>query len=82
MKYDGYDLKCIIYLSCIILKELEKTNDFIYIDAYYDEILKIYEDYKKVDNYNKSLLDSIDDFLNNNMEAIKSRLDNVFSERF
>lgn len=82
MKYDGYDLKCIIYLSCIILRELEKERDFIYIDAYYDEILKIYEEYKKVDNYNKSLLDSIDDFLKNNIESIKDRLNNVFSECF
>lgn len=82
MKYDGYDLKCIIYLSCIILRELEKERDFIYIDAYYDEILKTYEEYKKVDNYNKSLLDSIDDFLKNNIESIKDRLNNVFSECF
>lgn len=80
--YTKYDNVCIVYLSLEILKALLLEEHFMYIDIYYDEILNIYEDYKKEDNSNKSLLDSIHDYINNHEQDILNRINKAFEGIF
>ena len=50
----------------------------MYIDVYYNTIKEIYEDYKKYDNNNKSLLDSIHDYINENEQKILKQVSKAF----
>ena len=50
----------------------------MYIDVYYNTIKEIYEDYKKYDNKNKSLLDSIHDYINKNEQKILKQVSKAF----
>ena len=68
--YTKYDNECMIYLSLEILKALMLQDNHLYIDLYYKNIKEIYEDYKNYDNNNKSLLDSIHDYIDNNEQKI------------
>jgi len=65
-----YDCECIFYLGIEILKMLMLQDNILYIDLYYKNIKNIYEDYKKYDNNNKSLLESIHDYINANEQKI------------
>lgn len=76
--YSAYDNECMVYLSLEILKSLLLEENHMYIDVYYEELKKIYEDYKKYDNPNKSLLDSIHDYIDNNEQELLNRLENAF----
>ena len=62
--YDEYDLECIFILGIEIEKML--LLNIKYIDTYFEDVKEIYKDYKKYDNENKSLLESIHDYINNN----------------
>lgn len=52
----------IFYLSMILYENYLK-NDVVLLDLYYDNITKIYNDYLNYDNKNKSLLESINDYI-------------------
>lgn len=80
--YTEYDNECMIYLSLQIMKSSYFKDKWCYIDIYYEEIKKIYKDYKKEDDSNVSLLDSINNFLNKHEEEIKERLENAFDGAF
>ena len=75
-----YRSKCMFYLGIEIIKILELEDKFLYIDNYYDMIFELYDDYEKYDNTNKSLLDSINDYIYNNIDKIKERLIKVIDE--
>lgn len=65
-----YGCECIFYLGLEILKCLMLEQNFMYIDEYYNAVKRIYEDYKEHDNKNKSLLDSIHEYIDNNEQKI------------
>ena len=50
------------YLSILIRDSLLK-DEFILIDNYYNAIKELVNDYKKYDNNKKSLLDSVNDYI-------------------
>ena len=77
--YTRYDNECIVYLSLEILKALMLEEHYMYIDVYYEEILKIYEDYKKEDNINVALLDSIHSYIDNHEQEILKRINRAFN---
>lgn len=74
-----YDCECIFYLGIQISKTFNLEKKFLLIDEYYSSIKLIYEDYKKYDNKNKSLLDSINDYIDDHtiyiINIIKSSID-------
>lgn len=67
---------CIFYLGIQIIKAFEVK--FLCIDFCYDKIKEIYEDYKKYDNGNKSLLDSVNDYIDNNKQEIYEKVKHCF----
>ena len=73
-----YKSECIFYLGMEIMKALLLEEQPMYIDVYYDTIKEIYEDYKKYDNKNKSLLDSIHDYINKNEQKILKQVSKAF----
>lgn len=73
-----YKSECIFYLGMEIMKALLLEEQPMYIDVYYSTIKEIYEDYKKYDNKNKSLLDSINDYINNNEQKILKQVSKAF----
>ena len=73
-----YKSECIFYLGIEIMKALLLEEQPMYIDVYYDTIKEIYEDYKKYDNKNKSLLDSIHDYINKNEQKILKQVSKAF----
>lgn len=74
-----YDCECIFYLGIQISKTFNLEKKFLLIDEYYSSIKLIYEDYKKYDNKNKSLLDSINDYIDDHtiyiINIIKNSID-------
>ena len=74
----NYKSECIFYLGMEIMKALLLEEQHMYIDVYYDTINEIYEDYKKYDNKNKSLLDSIHDYINENEQKILNQVSKAF----
>lgn len=80
--YSKYDNECIVYLALEILKALLLEEQFMYIDLYYGEIVKIYEDYKKEDNTNVSLLDSIHNYIDKHEQEILERIKKAFDGAF
>lgn len=77
--YNNYDMICTFYLGIEIMKALLLEERFLYIDLYYDKIKEIYEDYKNYDNGNKSLLDSIHDYINSNEQKIYDNIKICFN---
>ena len=73
-----YKSECLFYLGMEIMKALFFEEQYMYIDVYYDTINEIYEDYKKYDNKNKSLLDSIHDYINKNEQNILKQVSKAF----
>lgn len=80
--YTRYDVDCMMYLTLEILKILDLEKEPIYIDLYCDVIPKIYEDYKQYDDPNKSLLDSINNYIYNNIERIREEIKKAFDGAF
>ncbi len=78
--YTKYDVDCMIYLALQIESIIYKNKNGFMIDTYTEEIKSIYEDYKKHDNNNKSLLDSINDYVYSHVTTIKEKLDKAFSD--
>ena len=79
--YTKYDNECMIYLAIEILGTLFSKRYFMYIDLYYEKITEIYEDYKKEDNSNFSLHDSINMYINNHKKEILNKMEDIiFSE--
>lgn len=77
--YTEYDNECMLYLALQIAKTPYFKDKWCFIDIYYDEIKKIYKNYKMEDNTNVSLLASIDNYIDKHEEEIKKRLDSVFA---
>ena len=77
-KYNAYDCECIVYLAVEIPKMLLLEEQHLYIDMFHDTILSIYEDYKKYDNENKSLLDSIHDYINEKENDILDKVSKCY----
>ena len=75
---NNYKSECIFYLGIEIMKMLMLEENHLYIDLYYETIKEIYEDYKQYDNNNKSLLDSIHDYINNNEKKILNKVGKCF----
>ena len=73
-----YKSTCILYLGMEIMKALLLEEQHMYIDVYYNTIKEIYEDYKKYDNKNKSLLDSVHDYINKNEQKILKQVSKAF----
>ena len=73
-----YKSECIFYLGMEIMKALLLEEQHMYIDVYYDTINEIYDDYKKYDNKNKSLLDSVHDYINKNEQKILKQVSKAF----
>ena len=73
-----YKSECIFDLGIEIMKALLLEEQHMYIDVYYDTIKEIYEDYKKYDNKNKSLLDSVHDYINKNEQKILKQVSKAF----
>lgn len=73
-----YKSVCIYYLGMEIMKALLLAEQHMYIDVYYDTIKEIYEDYKNYDNKNKSLLDSVHDYINKNEQKILKQVSKAF----
>ena len=73
-----YKSECIFYLGIEIMKALLLEEQPMYIDVYYNTIKEIYEDYKKYDNKNKSLLDSVHDYINKNEQKILKQVSKAF----
>ena len=80
--YTSYDVECMIYLSLQIMKRLELDKKRFYIDLYENEIIKIYEDYKKYDDVNVALLDSIENYIEKNVDTLKNKINKVFEGAF
>ena len=75
-----YDYECIFYLGIQTIKYLELEDKCLYIDKYYNTIKEIYNDYKNYDNTNKSLLDSINDYINEKHDEIAKKVEVVINE--
>lgn len=78
MKDLDYKNECMFYLGIEVMKMLLFEGQHMYIDIYYDTIKEIYEDYKKYDNNKKSLLDSINDYINKNEQKILKQVSKAF----
>lgn len=77
--YTRYDNECIVYLALEILKLLMLESKYMFIDVYYDEITKIYEDYKKEDDATIPLLTSIENYINKHEQEILKRINIAFN---
>lgn len=66
----------IFYMALQVSKQFELEKEFLLIDNYYDCILEITKKYylKGYDELNKSLLDSIDAFIDDNLIMIENKL--------
>ncbi|MBO7614812.1 MAG: hypothetical protein J6T15_03855 [Bacilli bacterium] len=80
--YTGYDVECMIYLSLQIMKYLDLEKRWLLIDLYQQEIVKIYEDYKKYDDLDVSLLDSINNYIEKNADTLRARINKAFEGMF
>ena len=66
----------IFYMGLQISKQFELEKEFLTIDNYYDSILYLVEDYirQEYDKKNMGLLESINDYINNNLIKIENVL--------
>ena len=66
----------IFYMGLQISKQFELEKEFLTIDNYYDSILEITKNYiiKDYDKLNKGLLDSINCYIDENLNDIKNIL--------
>lgn len=76
--YNDYDMQCIVYLAIEIQKMLLLEQNFMYIDIYYETIKEIYEDYKKHDNNNVSLVTSVHNYINEKEQTIFNKIKECF----
>lgn len=76
MNNKEYINEIIFYLGIIIRED--KKDKFVLIDDFYQAIKMIAQDYLRYDNTNKSLLNSIEDYINNNKGYIDEKIKNCF----
>lgn len=74
-EYEKYTLFCLAFQ---IIKIFNLENKWLYIDNYYDIVNSLIDDYIINDNVDKSFLDSINDYINQNENKIKEMLVGVF----
>ena len=63
----------IFYLGILIYNRF-LTSRIIFVDIYYEKICEIYFDYLNYDDKNRSLLDSIDKYVNDREDYIKDMI--------
>ena len=70
------DSETIFYMGLQVSKTFELEKEFLTIDNYYDSILYLVEDYIKqeYDKKNMGLLESINNYINNNLIKIENTL--------
>ena len=68
----------IIQMLILSKKPIWWLKENLYIDLYYKEIRKLYKDYKQYDNKNKSLLQSIHDYIDENEQKILDKIITAF----
>lgn len=68
----------IFYLG-IAIRQMN-SDKFVVIDEFYNEIRELAIDFKKGDNYNMSLLDSVNYYIDNNKEKINKIVDKCFEK--
>ena len=74
-----YKNEVMFYLSHNIMREFLSNNDYVLIDIFYEVMQEITEDYlKNYDNANKSLLDSINDYIILREKYIKENLQKIY----
>lgn len=73
MNNKNFDSEYLFYLS-IILYDKYLKNKYILLDIYYIKIFSIYKDYLNYDNSNKSLIESINDYINTRNDYILNLL--------
>lgn len=73
MNNKNFDSEYLFYLS-IILYDKYLKNKNILLDIYYIKIFSIYKDYLNYDNSNKSLIESINDYINTRNDYILNLL--------
>lgn len=73
MNNKNFDSEYLFYLS-IILYDKYLKNKNILLDIYYIRIFSIYKDYLNYDNSNKSLIESINDYINTRNDYILNLL--------
>ena len=73
MNNKNFDSEYLFYLS-IILYDKYLKNKNILLDIYYIKIFSIYNDYLNYDNSNKSLIESINDYINTRNDYILNLL--------
>ena len=66
----------IFYMGLQISKQFELEKEYLTIDNYYDSICYITKNYLQLGygNMNKGLLDSVNCFINDNLDTIKNIL--------
>lgn len=73
MNNKNFDSEYLFYLS-IILYDKYLKNKNILLDIYYIKIFSIYNDYLNYDNSDKSLIESINDYINTRNDYILNLL--------
>lgn len=78
MQRTEYKQTCIFYLGIEIIKSLMLEETHCYIDAYYEKIKEIAEDFMNNDDANLSLLDSIHEYIDANEYEIREKIKIAF----
>lgn len=73
-----YREQCAFYLGIEIIKSLMLEETHCYIDAYYEKVKEIAEDFINNDNANLSLLDSIHEYIDANESKILEKIKVAF----
>ena len=70
----------IFYMGLQVSKQFELEKEFLTIDNYYDSILYLVRDYmaKEYNIKNMGLLDSVNTYINENLDFIKTTLSNYY----
>lgn len=68
----------IIQMLILSKKPIWWLKENLYIDLYYKEVRKLYKDYKQYDNKNKSLLQNIHDYIDENEQKILDKIITAF----
>ena len=73
MNNKNFDSEYLFYLSIILYNKYLKNKNIL-LDIYYIKIFSIYKDYLNYDNSNKSLIESINDYINTRNDYILNLL--------
>lgn len=70
--------KYLIHLAIQIYKEFDIHNKHLLIDNYCENINNVYKEFLKHDNKNLSLLDSVNEYIENYKDEIWNMIKNSF----